>query len=41
VGTDYDAHTMPSGVPAMVMAHVKPIAINHGMCVNSSAMNAV
>jgi len=41
VGTEYNAQTMLPGVPAMVMSHVKPIAINYVMFVNSFATNAV
>jgi len=40
VGTEYNAQTMLPGVPAMVMSHVKPIAINYVMYVNSFATNA-
>ena len=34
IGADYNAQTTFSGVPAMVMAHVKHIAINNAMFVN-------
>jgi len=38
---EYNAQTMLSDIPAMVMAHVKPIAINYGMFVNPFAINSV
>jgi hypothetical protein len=38
---DYRAQTTLSGGPAMVIACVKPIAINYGMFVNPIAMNTV
>jgi len=41
VGAEYNAQTTLSGFPAMVMAHVKPIAINYAMFVNPFATNAV
>jgi len=41
VGAEYNAQTTLSGVPAMVMACVKPIAIDYTMFVNPFAMNAV
>jgi hypothetical protein len=41
VGAEYNAQTTLSGVPAMVTACVKPIAINYAMFVNPFAMNAV
>jgi len=41
VGAEYNAQTTLSGVPAMVMADVKPIAINYAMFVNPFATNAV
>jgi len=41
VGIEYNAQTTLSAIPAMVMACVKPIAINYAMIVNSFAMNAV
>jgi hypothetical protein len=41
VGAEYNAQTTLSVVPAMVMARVKPIAINHAMLVNPFARNAV
>jgi len=41
VGTEYNAQTTLSGVPAMVMACLKPIAINYTMFVNPCATNAV
>jgi len=41
VSTEYNAQTTLSGVPAMVMARVKPIAINDVMFVNPIATNAV
>jgi len=37
VGAEYNAHKTVSGVPAMVMACVKPIAINYVMFVNPIA----
>jgi len=41
VGAEYNAQTTLSGVPAMVMARVKPKAINYAMFVNLFATNAV
>jgi len=41
VGAEYITQTTLSGVPAMVMARVKPIAINYAMFVNHFAANAV
>jgi hypothetical protein len=41
VGAEYNAQTTLSGVPAMVMARVKPIAMNYAMFVNPFATNAV
>ena len=41
VGAEYNGHPTLSGVPAMVMARVKPIAINYVMFVNPFATNAV
>jgi len=41
VGAGYNTQTTLSGVLAMVMARVKPIAINDAMFVNPIAMNAV
>jgi hypothetical protein len=41
VGAEYNGQTTLSGVPAMVMACVKPIAINYTMFVNPFATNAV
>jgi len=41
VGAEYNAQTTLSGVPAMVMAHVKRIAINYVKFVNPFATNAV
>jgi len=41
VGTEYNAQTTLSGILAMVMARVKPIAINYAMFVNPFATNAV
>jgi len=41
VGTEYNAQTTLPGVPVMVMARVKPIAINSAMFVNPFATNAV
>ena len=41
VGAEYNAQTTLSGVPAMVMARVKPIAMNYAMFVNSFATNEV
>jgi hypothetical protein len=34
IGAEYNAQTTFSGVPAMVMAHVKHIAINDAMIVD-------
>jgi len=39
--TEYNAQTTLSGIPAMVMECVKPIAINDAMFVNPFATNAV
>jgi len=39
-GAEYNAQTTLSGILAMVMARVKPIAINCGMSVNPFAKNA-
>ena len=41
VGTEYNMQTSLSGIPAMVMAHAQPIAINYAMIVNPFATNAV
>jgi len=41
VSTEYHVQTNYSGVPAMVMARVKPIASNYVMFVNPFAKNAV
>jgi hypothetical protein len=41
ISKEYNAQTTLSGVSAMVMAHVKPVAINYVMFVNPFAMNAV
>jgi len=41
VGAEYKPQTTLSGVPAMVMAHVRPIAINYAMFMNPFATNAV
>jgi len=41
VGAEYNAQTTVSGVPAMVTAGGKPIAINFQMFVNPSATNEV
>ncbi|KAF8544585.1 hypothetical protein BDD12DRAFT_872548 [Trichophaea hybrida] len=41
VGAEYNAQTTLSGIRAMVMACVNPIAINCTMFVNLFAMNAV
>ena len=41
VGAEYNAQTTLSGVVAMIIALVKPIAINYAMIVNPFAMNAV
>jgi hypothetical protein len=41
VGAEHNAQRTLSGVPAMVMARVKPIAINYAMFVNPFAMNEV
>jgi len=38
-GAEYNAQTTLSGIPAMVMAHVKPIAVNYVMWVNPFATN--
>jgi len=40
-GAAYNAQSTLSGVPAMIMAYVKPIAINHAMFVNPIAINVV
>jgi len=40
-GTEYNAQTTLSGIPAMVMVRVKPRAINYAMFPNPFAMNAV
>jgi len=40
-GAEYNAQTPLSGIPVMVMAGVKSIAINCVMFVNPSATNAV
>jgi len=39
--TVYNTLATLSGIPAMVMAYVKPKAINYGMVVNLFATNAV
>jgi len=41
VGAKYNTQTTLSGIPAMVMAHVKPITLNYAMFVNPFATNAV
>jgi len=41
IGGEYNARTTHSDVPALVMAHMKPIAINYGMIVSPLATNAV
>jgi hypothetical protein len=41
VGAEYNHQTTFSGVPMMVIAHVKPIAIKYGMFVNPFATNGV
>jgi len=41
VGAGYHAQTTVSGVPAMAMARVKPIAINYAVFVNPFATNEV
>jgi hypothetical protein len=41
IGAEYNAQTTLSGIPAMVMARVKPIAINYAMFVNPFATNAL
>jgi hypothetical protein len=41
VSAEYNAQTTISGVPAMIMAHVKSITINYKMFVNPFATNAV
>jgi len=41
VVVEYNAQTTFSDIPVMVMAHVKPVAINDVMFVNPFAMNAV
>jgi hypothetical protein len=41
VSGEYNVQTTLSGVPAMVTAHVKPIAINYVMFANPFATNAV
>jgi len=41
VGAEYNAQLTFSGVPAMVIAHVKPIVINYVMCVNPFATKVV
>jgi hypothetical protein len=41
VGPEYNAQPILSGVAAMVMACVKPIAINYAKFVNPFATNAV
>jgi len=38
---NYNAPTTLSGVPVMVIAHVKPIAITYAMFVNPFATNGV
>jgi hypothetical protein len=41
IGAQYNTQTTLSGIPAMVIAHVTPIAVNHEMFVNPFATNAV
>ena len=41
VGAEYNAQTTLSGIPGMVMARVKPIAMNYAMFVNPFPTNAV
>jgi len=41
VGTEFNAQTFLSGIPATVMARIKPIAINYTMFVNPFATNVV
>jgi len=41
VGAEYNAQTTLTGIPAMVMAGVNPIAINYAIFVNPFATNAV
>jgi hypothetical protein len=41
VGAEYNAQTTLSGIPVIVMAHVKSIAINYAMFVNPFATNAL
>jgi len=41
IGAGYNAQTTLSGIPAMVRAYVKPIAVNYAMIVNPFATNAV
>jgi len=41
IGAEHNSQTTLSGVPAMVMACVKPIAINYAVFVHPFAMNAV
>jgi len=41
VGAKYNTPTTLSGLLAMVISHVKPIAINYAMIVNPFATNAV
>jgi len=41
IGAEYNTQTTLSRFPAMVMARVKPIAINYAMFVNPFDMNVV
>jgi hypothetical protein len=41
VGAEYNPQTTLAGIAAMVMARVKPIAMNHAMFLNPFATNAV
>jgi len=41
IGAEHNAQTTLTGVPAMVMARVKSIALNYAMFVNPFAMNVV
>jgi len=41
VGPEDSTQTTLSGAPAMVMAHVKPLAMNYAMFVNPFTTNVV
>ena len=41
VGAEYNTQTTLSGIPAMAMAHVQPLALDYAMFVNPFATNAV